>query len=137
MIRRKKLSKRDLDRLASGQLPELSEEEIQSTIVDGLRAHGYLVLITSRRAKKCWKFGQWPMSGKGDGASKGLGDLIVRGRSWPRGVCLQLEVKRPGPIKWSSTEQRLLAEIGNAIIVQGLEEALAAAGEISAAMERI
>ena len=40
---------------------------------------------------------------------------------------LSLEGKRPGPIKWSSPEQKQLALDGDIVVVQTFEQALAAA----------
>jgi len=121
---RKKFSKHDLKRIANGQLPRPTEDDTQALIVDGLRFHGCLVLVTSRRVKRCRSCGA--VNHVGDGASKGIGDLLVRRPGWPRGVWLQFEVKREGAIKWTSKEQQLLAEAGDVTVVQSLDEALAA-----------
>lgn len=129
----KRLSKRTIANLTAGKLPEPTEDEVQSVIVAGLRAHGYLVQVTSRRAKKCPHCKEY--SHQGDGASKGIADLLVRRTSWPRGLWLSLEVKKPGSIKWSSHEQRLLAEVGDVVVVQSLEEALRAGEEFSGAWQ--
>lgn len=122
MMRR--FSKADIARMEAGKLPEPTEDEIQSVIVDGLRLHGYIVLVTSRRKKRCRKCGEW--STGGDGADKGIPDIIVRRPEWFAGRFVAIEVKRPGPIKWSSPEQKLLAESDQIIVVQSLEEAVAA-----------
>lgn len=125
----RRFSKADIARMSQGKMPIATEDETQTTIVQGLRAHGYLVLVTSRRAKKCWHCGQWPKSGSGDGVSKGVSDLLCRRQTWPMGVWVALEVKRPGPVKWSSKEQELLAETGDVIVVQSLEDALQACAD--------
>ena len=41
-------------------------------------------------------------------------------------------MKRPGPIRYSSQEQKLLAEAGDVVVVQSLEQALAAVREAEA-----
>jgi len=127
---KRRLSKKDLARLEAGQLPEPTEDDVQAVIVDGLRSYGYLVQVTTRRVKKCGRCGAWPS--RGDGATRGIADLLVRHPTWQRGAWLALEVKKPGPIIWSSPEQKHLAIVGDVIVVQSLEEALAA---VSAASE--
>lgn len=119
-----KLSKANLKRIERGELPEPSEDEVQTVIVDGLRAMGCIVLITTRRVKKCQGCGK--INHVGDGVSKGVADLLVRRKDWPAGVYLSLEVKKPGKVKWSSMEQRLLCEVGDVLVVQSLEEAVEA-----------
>jgi hypothetical protein len=106
-------------------LPPPSEEEVQAVIVDGLQALGYVVRSTVRRPKKCPRCGSWPRSGSGDGVSRGLADLLVRHRSWPAYLWVQLEVKRPGPVRYSSLEQRAAVESAEIAVVQSLDDALA------------
>ena len=132
---RLKISKRNLKNLEQGKPIEPSEDDIQAQLVDGLRAHGYEVQVTSRRAKKCRTCGTY--NHVGDGATKGIADLQARGRTWPKGVHVALEVKRPGSVRWSSIDQKLLAEVGVVIVVQGLDEALTAVRELDLAFERI
>ena len=103
-----------------------TEDGTQRVIVDGLRLHGYLVQITTRRVKRCKRCGAWPKSGAGDGVSRGVADLLVRWPGWPRGMWLALEVKRPGPVRYSSVEQRIADVAGDIIVVQSFEDALAA-----------
>lgn len=121
-----KLSKSALKRMARGELPLPSEEEIQRVIADGLFVLGWVVYVTSRKWKRCHKCGAYGASGSGDGCSRGLADLIIRKSSWPDGICVALEVKRSRPVKWSSEEQRLAADRGDLIVVTTLEEAVAA-----------
>src|ERR1019366_653472 len=99
-----KFSKSALARINAGLLPLLTEDAVQKQIVQGLRLHGYLVLVTTRRPKRC-QCGLWPRSGGGDGSSKGVGDLLCRRQSWAPGRWLALETKRPGAIRYSSPEQ--------------------------------
>ena len=99
-----------------------SEDDTQRGIVDGLRAFGYRVLVTSRRYRKCPQCGT--VNHRGDGVSKGLADLVCRHPTWPRGVWVQLEVKKPGSIKYTSTEQKLAHVAGEIYVVQSLEQAL-------------
>jgi hypothetical protein len=112
------------DRTRQVKLPPESEDETQKVIVDGLHAYGYLVQITTRRRKKCRTCGAW--NHQGDGASKGLADLLVRHPTWIFGLWVQLEVKRPGRIKWACPEQQIFAEQGDIVVVQSLEAALVA-----------
>ena len=129
-----KISKRNLQRIANGKPPLPSEEETQAIIVDYLRVHGITVYITSRRAKRCPQCGTY--SHKGDGASRGISDLICRRPTWPAGVCVALEVKRPGQaVKWSSAEQRLAADVGDIVVVTTPEEALAAVQAVDWVLE--
>jgi hypothetical protein len=104
----------------------LTEDEVQKLIVGVLQRAGYRVQVTSRRVKKCWKCGTWPRSGGGDGVSRGLADLSCRHPSWPPGLWMALEVKRAGRIRWSSPEQRQAARDREILVVQSVEEALAA-----------
>lgn len=120
----RRFSKADVARMKAGKLPAPTEDEIQRTIVDGLKCHGYIVLVTSRRKLRCAHCGK--VSHTGDRADKGIPDLLVRRPEWFAGRFTGLEVKRQGPIKWSSNEQKILAESGQIIIVQSLEEAVAA-----------
>lgn len=126
---KRKLTSRDLAALQVGKLPEMEEDSAQKIIVDGLRAYGLIVLVTTRRVKKCRQCGAWPH--KGDGADKGIADLLVRHPAWPNGIWTSLECKRPdGAIRWSSPEQKQLALVGDIVVVRNLEDALAAVNEV-------
>lgn len=116
------------DALASvGWAGGKTEDDAQAEIVKGLRSRGYVVLVTSRRVKRCHGCGAFPKSGIGDGVSKGLADLQVRHPSWPVGHWRTLEVKRPGKRwRWSSPEQRDAYRAGQFYLVQSLEDALRA-----------
>jgi hypothetical protein len=126
-MRHRKISAADIKRLQAGEPIIPLEDDVQTAIVKMLVFSGYRVLVTSRRAKKCPYCNKF--SHKGDGASKGLGDLLVRHPSWPKNIWMMMEVKRPGPIAWSCKEQELFALAGDLIVVQSVEEALAAARE--------
>ncbi len=129
----KPLSKSALKRLAAGKLPLPTEDDTQTAIVQGLVMHGYSVRIASRRAKRCPNCGTY--SHKGDGASRGIGDLLARRKSWPAGVAVNLEVKREGaPIKYSSEEQKIAALVAEIVVVRTLEESLAACREFEAVL---
>lgn len=121
---KRRFSKSDIARMEAGQLPEPTEDEVQAVIIDGLRLRGLLVLVTSRRKKRCRKCGEW--SAGGDGADKGLADLLVRLPVWLPGMWVSLEVKKEGPVRYSSPEQKALAASQAIIVVQCLEEALMA-----------
>jgi hypothetical protein len=89
------------------------ESQVQAAIVDALTLAGFTVLVTSQiQATK--------------GASVGIADLIVQHE-----VCgpsaLMLEVKRPGPVRYSSPEQEALAKKGLTKVVQSAHEAVGAA----------
>lgn len=106
-----------------------TEQQIQDCIVQGLSAHGYTVLVTSRRVKRCRRCGMFPSTG--DGASRGIPDLLVTlaglGPFW-----IGLEVK--GPKTRLSPEQAALHGCGMIIVVRSWEEAFAA---VNAAATRV
>lgn len=126
MIRIKgRLSAAAIKALQAGKLPPQSEDNLQKAIVAELRAKGYTVLITSRRRKKCRKCGDFQPGG--DGADKGVPDLLVAlygDETWPAGMLLGLEVKKPGKIRYSSQEQELYAKLGVIDVVQSVEDAV-------------
>lgn len=96
----------------------VSEDAIQRCIVQGLEAYGYVVLVTSRRLKRCRNCGAWP--GGADGATRGIPDLLVTRKGWgPRWI--GLEVK--GPKTRVRPEQQTLSENGMIVIVRSWEEA--------------
>ena len=103
-----------------------TEDGIQRVIVEGLTLLGYTVYILSRRPRRCPRCKTWGQSGAGDGVTRGAPDLLVRSRMWPRGVSVGLEVKKPGPVRWSSAEQESAYVAGDTVLVQSLEEALRA-----------
>ncbi len=114
-------------------LPGPSEDDVQKVVTEGLHSLGMLVWVISRRRKKCWNCGRWPKGG--DGVSKGACDVYCRRPTWPKAMVLVLEIKRPGPIKWSSVEQRLASEAGDTWICQSWEDAVAAVRSIDDALE--
>ena len=98
-----------------------SEEEVQRGIVTALTALGYLVLVTSRRPKRCWNCGQWGKSGTGDGVSKGLPDLFFSRREW-RNRWYGAEIKSAtGRLR---PEQKILAESGMVFVWRSIDDAL-------------
>lgn len=109
------------------KLPAPREDPTQKLIVAWLRAHGVIVYVSSRRAKRCPNCKTY--SHRGDGADKGLADLICRRPTWPRSVCVALEVKRPGKWEYSSDEQRIADVAGDIVVVQSPEEAMKAIDE--------
>ncbi len=89
-------------------------------IVQALTLAGVTVLVTSRRRKRCL-CGRWPRGG--DGVTRGVPDLFVWRPGWPS--WLALEVKTPtGRL---SPEQKRLVEVGGAVVVRSVADALAAA----------
>ena len=105
----------------------LTEDQIQGQIVDGLRALGYVVLITSRRRKKCPFCGKYASGG--DGADKGVPDLLVADKDDRDYTWVGLEVKRPGG-KWSSPEQKELAGQKWTARVESFDQAVRVLAEI-------
>jgi hypothetical protein len=102
----------------------VKEEDIQRAIIQLLELHGFTVHQTSRRGVKgrCPRCHQLVKVFGGDGASKGLPDLMVRKASWPPIVWAGLEVK--GPKTRISPEQKALAETHQIAIVRSADEAL-------------
>jgi hypothetical protein len=92
--------------------PALKESDVQKLIVDALRLAGLTVLHTSAFKQK-----------GPSGVSKGVPDLLVA-HPLLNGCFIGIEVKRPGPIKWSSEEQRLLYETGCTLVAQSPGDAL-------------
>lgn len=90
--------------------PRLTEAALQEQIVEGLRALGYEVLVTSARSVR-----------QGYGADHGVPDLLVGSKdtiSW-----FGLEVKRPGPVEWSHGEQCRLWQEQRTAVVRSFEDA--------------
>ncbi len=73
--------------------PQPTEHEIQAAIVDALRVCGLTVYSTTAYRQK-----------GPSGVDRGVPDLLVCVDGLP-GIYIGLEVKRPGPVKWSSPEQ--------------------------------
>lgn len=99
-----------------------SEDDVQATIVEALRLLGYVVLVTSRRRKRCRVCGAF--SSGGDGCDRGIPDLLV---SLGDGRWLGLEVK--GPKTRLSPEQRGLQAAGRIIVVRSVKDALQAVSQ--------
>jgi len=109
--------------------PSLTEEQVQQSITNHLRAKRFIVLSTVHRLKIC----ECPECGhrfrpEGDyGADKGVPDLIVRptlsrSKQWAPTLWMGLEVK--GPKTEISPEQKDLAKQGAIVIARTLNEAL-------------
>lgn len=96
------------------------EDDVQRQIVRALREAGYTVLQTSRRRKRCVHCGRY--STGGDGADRGVPDLIVRNPVWPPAMWLGIEVK--GGKTAVSPEQRELLGDGAIVIARSPAEAL-------------
>jgi hypothetical protein len=92
-------------------LRSASEAQIQESIVAWMEYNGYAVMETG-------KYWQKPTGGN----DLGLPDLVVRGKHWPRGCCLLLEVKTAtGRLK---TEQKTWFLFGGSYVVRNQEEAI-------------
>ncbi len=90
------------------------ESDIQRLIVDQLRLNGYFVS----------EIGQY-FQRQREVNSVGYPDLSVRKETWPCGMALLLEVKRPGTGRLSAAQKEFY-DIGGSQIVHNLEEALSA-----------
>lgn len=99
----------------------VSEADSQRTIIEGLRALGYHVEVTSRVRRRCPRCKQF--SSGGDGASKGLADLMVGRDGWGP-LRLALEVK--GSHTPLSPEQTDLRDRGLIEVAHSWEDAIAA-----------
>ena len=99
-------------------VPQVREEEVQRQVIAFLRQIGYTVLQTTIRLRIAGR--------KGSGADKGVPDLLVTRLDWPAPAWLGIEVKKPGPIKWSSPEQEQLHLQGLTAKAQSIEDACAA-----------
>jgi hypothetical protein len=104
--------------------PARPEDMTQRSIVEALERAGYRVMQTSRRRRGVMVGGKWRYSGRGDGVSAGLGDLLVRYPSWPRLLWAMLEVKAPGGT--ASMEQVRLAQDQALAVVDNPADALRA-----------
>lgn len=91
------------------------EYAVQDAIIKTLRLAGFGVLHTSAFRQK-----------GASGVSKGVPDLLVYHELVPQ-TFFALEVKRPGPIRYSSPEQKRLAEINVIAVAQDEHTALALA----------
>lgn len=98
-----------------------SEDDVQATIIEGLRALGYHVEVTSRQRRACSHCHKF--SHRGDGSSKGLADLMVGRESWGW-MRMALEVK--GSETPLSPEQTDLRDRGLIGVARSWEDAIAA-----------
>ncbi len=96
-----------------------TEDEVQTTIVEGLRALGYDVQITSRQRKRCSHCHKY--SSGGDGVTKGVADLLV-GREYWGAIRMPMEVK--GTKTALSPEQTRDYARGMIYIVRSWEQAI-------------
>lgn len=99
-------------------LPPPREDEIQRQIVQGLSALGFLVLVTSRRVKRCRHCGNW---GRGDdGATRGIPDLLISRPGWKRWLGAEIK-SATGKLR---PEQQDLHERGLTVVWRSWEDAL-------------
>ncbi len=96
------------------QTRSATEQETQAAIVDAIALCGLEVLHTSAFRQK-----------GSSGVSKGLPDLFIvhPGMPW---TYMGIEVKKPGPIKWSSIEQEIAGTSLRFATAQSPVEALTA-----------
>lgn len=104
----------------------IREEDVQRTIMEGLRLLGCTVLQTSHRVKlsRCPKCAASYRPSGAYGASQGVPDLLVSRKVWPVGAWLGLEVK--GPTTALSPHQKDLLLTGRIVIVRSWEDARSA-----------
>lgn len=91
---------------------EVIEHQIQSLIVDALKLANLTVLHTSAYRQK-----------GSSGIAKGVPDLLVA-HPLIAGHWIGIEVKKPGPVRWSSPEQKALYDSGKILLAQSPETAL-------------
>lgn len=101
---------------------QIKEEDIQRTVVEGLEALGFVVLVTSRRRKQCLQCGATDT--RGDGVSEGVPDLIVTHYSWRDYAWMGIEMK--GPETKLSAEQKILSGGKRIFVCRSWDEALIA-----------
>lgn len=106
-----KLPASELARLVQSSI---TEADVVNAIRKALRAYGYRISEVSQRG------------GRGSGTTVGHADLSVRRDTWPRGVWIHLEVKRPVGGRLSPAQAELY-EAGGTFVVRSAEEAIAAA----------
>lgn len=92
--------------------PALKEWDIQKQIVDAIKAAGFSVYETTAYRQK-----------GPSGCSKGIADVLVHVPQNP-GMYFGIEVKRPGPIAWSSPEQERAHSCRHFVVAQSPEMAL-------------
>ena len=100
--------------------PTITEDFVQTQIVQYLRLKGFIVLVTSvRKGRVDQRTGRW----EGYGTSLGIPDLLVSRENWPEAVWLGLEVKRPDKSPVLTPAQKELLAAGRIVIVQSIEDA--------------
>ena len=114
----------------------LPEWSVQKTIEEGLSYLGYIVLHTQHQymMQTCPTCGAQFRATGGYGADKAIPDLLVRGKSWPVGCLLGIEVK--GTRTPLSEEQKLLAADGGLVVCRSWEDAEAAIRAFEEAIRR-
>lgn len=111
---------------------KVTEEQVQRAAMQAFEWNGFDVLQTSRRrfltvCPGCsYKF----RPSGGDGASKGVPDLLVRHKDWPKAMWLGVEVK--GPKTAVSPEQKALSDKGAIVIIRSVEDVLELINELKA-----
>jgi hypothetical protein len=87
---------------------------------------GYSFLETGKALKKfrCAGCGTQNYPAGTNNNDAGTPDLLVFRDHWPAGMMLGLEVKAPKGWKWSSIEQKELADRQRIVVAHGVREAL-------------
>jgi uncharacterized cupin superfamily protein len=70
------------------------------------------------------------------GQSKGIPDILARRESWPAGVWIGLELKRPVGWRWTCPEQETVHKLGGSFVVHSAEDAMAAVKATDDALDR-
>lgn len=99
----------------------IKEEDIQAAIIQLFTALGFDVFQASRRGVKT---AQGRVYGA-DGVDKRVPDLYIRWKTWPRGMQLALEVKRPKGWEWSNPQQKEAWISGATAKVHSVDQAIA------------
>ena len=99
---------------------EITEDMVQAEVETILQALNvtYLKAVAHIRSKN-------PKHHR-TGQSKGIPDILARRSSWPKGLWIGLELKRPVGWRWSDPEQKAVHELGGSFVVHSAEDAMAA-----------
>ncbi len=112
------------------------EEQVQREVEVTLRGMGYKVWSTVHRYKlqTCPNCQHRFRPKGGYGSTKGVPDILCRGRGWPKAMGLFIELK--GEKTALSPEQKLQLEQGDIIVVRSAEQAVAIVQSFERFLER-
>lgn len=121
MLKCKHVRADDCPECKAERAPRIRESQIQQTVVDGLRAAGYVVLVTNAALAPVTVGGKKHYS-RGHLATPGVPDLLISHQAWPPALWFGLEMK--GEKTAVSPEQRHLADLGRIAIARSWEDAV-------------